>query len=149
MAVMPDATFSDRDKIWNFALDHVMRRPILGHGFQAFWETGDLVGHATPGDWVARSNSAHNGLLNLALTTGLVGALLAELWVLAQTAADYARIPARAADPMTGLFVQIWLFAVCWDSMESLLFGGGSGIWFMALASMFGLHFQRLALARR
>ncbi len=148
-AVMPDATFTNRDQIWRFTLHHITQRPILGYGFQAFWETSGLVSGAPLGDWVSRANSAHNGFLNLAVTTGVVGAVLSALWFLVQTAANYAYLPSKAQDPMTSLFVQIWLFNACWDSLESSLFANGDHVWFMTLVAIFGLRFQRLTLERR
>ncbi|MGC1778481.1 MAG: O-antigen ligase [Xanthobacteraceae bacterium] len=148
-SILPDVTFTGRDQIWRFTLDHIMQRPILGYGFQAFWETSGLISGAPPSDWVSRANSAHNGILNLAVMTGVVGALLSLLWFLVQTATDYTRLPPNDRDPMTSMFVQIWLFTACWDSMESSLFAGGDHVWFMTLVSIFGLRFQRLTLEKR
>ena len=32
-AVLPDPTFTGRDKIWRFTLEHIEQRPIVGFGF--------------------------------------------------------------------------------------------------------------------
>jgi len=148
-ALMPDATFTDRDQIWLFTLDHIAQRPIFGFGFQAFWGTEELVLNTSRRDWVAHASHAHNGLLNLAVMTGIVGAILASLWIAGQTAIDYVRMPSRASDPMTTLFVQIWLFGLCLSGFEATLFAGGNGIWFMMLVAMLGLRFQRLTASGR
>jgi O-antigen ligase len=148
-ALLPDATFTDRDQIWRFTLDHIAQRPVFGFGFQAFWGTSELMLNTSPRDWVAHASHAHNGLLNLAVMTGITGAILSSLWIMGQTAIDYVRMPSRADDPMTILFVQIWLFGLCLSGFEATLFAGGNGIWFMMLVSMLGLRFQRLTASRR
>src|SRR6185312_3635003 len=38
-AVLPDPTFTGRDEIWLFALDHIAERPLFGFGFESFWGT--------------------------------------------------------------------------------------------------------------
>ena len=42
-SVMSDTSYTGRDEIWEFALDHIGQRPITGFGFQAFWGTSELV----------------------------------------------------------------------------------------------------------
>ena len=41
--LLSDPTFTGRDEIWRFALDHIAERPVVGFGFQAFWGTSELV----------------------------------------------------------------------------------------------------------
>lgn len=38
-----DPTFTGRVIIWQFALDHIAARPIVGSGYEAFWQTEELV----------------------------------------------------------------------------------------------------------
>src|SRR5262249_26473449 len=37
--LLSDPTFTGRTDIWQFAIDKILERPWLGHGFGAFWET--------------------------------------------------------------------------------------------------------------
>ncbi len=39
--VFNDATFTGRTQIWAFVWDHIKDRPILGHGYQGFWQIPD------------------------------------------------------------------------------------------------------------
>ncbi|MCC7346708.1 MAG: O-antigen ligase family protein [Variibacter sp.] len=146
--VMPDVTFTNRDQIWAFALEQITARPIFGAGFQAFWGTSDLMAGATE-SWVYATTDAHNALLNLALMVGLVGTVLALLWVTVQPLRDLLRVQQGQSDrALTTLLVQIWLFGNCLSAFESVLFAGGSGLWFLMIAAIVALRFQTLAALR-
>jgi O-antigen ligase len=145
--LLPDPTFTGRDEIWRFALDHIAERPIAGFGYQAFWGTGDLVSNWNYMEsWGYRASDAHNGYLNLAVMTGLVGLGLTLIWVVVQPLRDQNRTPSERIDPaLTMLFLQIWLFDLYLCGFESELFSGGSIMWFMTVASIVGLRFQAVA----
>lgn len=78
-----DTTFSGRTLIWEAAIDAVQRRPWLGHGYGALFYR-ERVSSATAEIWrqVGFDNShAHNGLLELLLQLGIVGAVIfGVLW---------------------------------------------------------------------
>jgi exopolysaccharide production protein ExoQ len=79
-----DLTFTGRTDIWEQSLDAAAERPIRGYGYGAFW-------HEDGPDAAARIRArlywpvpdAHNGLLDVSLEVGLVGAALAALITLA------------------------------------------------------------------
>jgi O-antigen ligase len=145
--LLPDPTFTGRNVIWSFALDHVAQRPMFGFGFESFWGMPNLVAEWNYLEsWGYRASDAHNGYLNLAVTTGLVGLALTLWWVVAQPFADYWR--ARALRPdraLTTLFLQIWLFTLCLGSFESVYFAGGSALWSLMVTAVVGLRFATLA----
>jgi O-antigen ligase len=145
--VMSDPTYTGRDVIWQFALDHVRQRPLFGFGFEAFWGMPDLVADWTYLEsWGYRASDAHNGYLNLAVTTGLVGLGLSLWWIIAQPFADYWRGRFQASDrPLVTLLLQIWFFALCLGCYESVFFVGGSGQWFLTMSAIVGLRFLTLA----
>jgi O-antigen ligase len=150
-AVLPDPTFTGRDEIWRFAIDHIAQRPLFGFGFESFWGTPDLVAQWNPHEsWGYRASDAHNAYLNLGVTTGLVG-LAAALWFMVlQPFADYRRCLAQGAErAVTTLFLQIWLFGLCLSSFESELFRGGSALWFMMLIAMLGFRLLSTAVMAR
>jgi O-antigen ligase len=80
LVVGRDADFSHRDLVWRFALELFSRNPWLGYGYEVFWNgpAGELF-FRTAGFAVSH---AHNGYLQLALDTGIVG-LMAFLCALA------------------------------------------------------------------
>jgi O-antigen ligase len=146
-AVLPDPTYDGRDVIWQFALDHVAARPFFGFGFESFWRMPNLVAEWNYLEsWGYQASDAHNGYLNLAVTTGLVGLALSMFWVIGQGFIDYRRALARGADrPLVTLFLQIWLFCLCLGCFESVFFSGGDGLWFLTVASIAGFRFLSLA----
>src|SRR5262245_5425954 len=149
--LLSDPSFTGRDVIWRFAVDHIAQRPLVGFGFQAFWGTAELVSQWTYLEsWGYRASDAHNGFLNVAVMTGVVGLGLGLIWVFVQPLIDLIRTPRDRADPaLTMLFVQIWLFALCLSGFESELFNGGSVVWFMMAVSIIGLRYQATARVAR
>lgn len=145
--LMSDPSFTGRDEIWSFAVDHVAQRPFFGFGFEAFWGMPDLVkAWNYLESWGYRASDAHNGYLNLAVTTGLIGLALSLCWIIVQPFLDFRRAHALGADPaLTALFRQIWIFALSLSGFESELFRGGSALWFLTVSSIVGIRFLTLA----
>jgi O-antigen ligase len=149
--LMSDSSFTGRDEIWRFALEHALERPLAGFGFQAFWRTPELVlNWGLNESWGLRASDAHNGYLNIAVTTGLVGLVLSLMWIVALPLADLAAVTRNGFDsPLTLLFAQIWIFGLCVSSVESVLFSGGDSLWFMMIVSIIGLRLQKVAQLAR
>jgi O-antigen ligase len=145
--LLSDPSFTGRDEIWRFALDHIAERPILGFGFQAFWGTSELLSNwSYLESWGYRASDAHNGFLNIAVMTGIVGLALSMIWIFAQPFLDQIRTRSDRIDPaLNMLFIQIWLFGLCLSGFESELFSGGSMLWFMMIVSIIGLRYQATA----
>ena len=145
--LLSDPSFTGRDEIWRFALNHIAERPVLGFGFQAFWGTSDLVSNwSYLESWGYRASDAHNGFLNIAVMTGIVGLVISMIWVFAQPLIDHIRTPPDRIDhALNLLFIQIWLFGLCLSGFESDLFSGGSMLWFMMVVSIIGLRYQATA----
>jgi O-antigen ligase len=142
--LMSDPTFTGRNDIWEFALDHIKQRPLVGFGYQAFWGTPELVNSwIWTESWGYRASDAHNGYLNIAVMTGLVGLALALGWAFVQPFRDHLRTPAARVDPaLNMMFVQIWLFGLYLSGFESELFNNGSVVWFMTASAIIGLRLQ-------
>jgi O-antigen ligase len=150
-SLLSDPTFTGRNDIWRFTVDHIGQRPLLGFGFQAFWGTSELVQAWTYLEsWGYRASDAHSGYLNLAVMTGIVGLVLALSWIFVQPFRDYVRTPPERRDPaLTMLFLQIWLLGLCEAGFESVFFDGGNCLWFMMVVAIVGLRLQATAgLAR-
>ena len=147
---MSDPTFTGRDEIWRFALDNVAKRPLFGFGFEAFWGMPDLVNAwSYQESWGYRASDAHNGYLNLAVTTGLVGLACSLCWIIVQPFADLRRVQMRNADgALRTLFLQIWMMGLCLSGFESELFRGGSELWFLMVVSIVGIRLLTIAQNR-
>jgi exopolysaccharide production protein ExoQ len=70
-----DPTLTGRTEIWGYVIPYIYQRPLLGWGYGAFWSTRNLAAWeiANAIHWYAPE--AHNGLLEILLSGGLVGAV--------------------------------------------------------------------------
>ena len=146
---LPDASFTGRTDIWDFALTKVRERPVFGFGFSAFWQTsatmfggkGDKeAAEAIDADIVTLADHAHNAYLDVALTTGVPGLILTILWLIVQPLRDISRARNNGASPALLLyFVQIWLFCINFACLESLFYHRTDPVWFMLLIAVFGI----------
>ncbi|MFG3818656.1 O-antigen ligase family protein [Limnothrix redekei] len=83
-ALGKDASLTGRTDVWEFVIDRIKDRPILGYGFGTFWN--GLDGKSA---YVVRAvrwpvPDAHNGFLEICIDLGLVG-LAIYIWVVFQT----------------------------------------------------------------
>jgi O-antigen ligase len=137
-----DPTFTGRSDIWDFALSAVAEKPILGHGYAAFWDDVTERQTAKGAEWAVTAAHSHNSYLDLAITIGVPGLVLVVLiFVLAplgnfQVAQDNSRSGALAK-----LFLTIWLFGLYYGTTETFLLERQNPIWFMFALSVAGLHF--------
>jgi exopolysaccharide production protein ExoQ len=68
-----DTTLTGRDVIWRFSIEQWLRRPTLGWGFSAFWNSQDALIQQHLG-W--NPTYSHNGFLEIALTLGVIGEVI-------------------------------------------------------------------------
>lgn len=71
-----DPTFTGRTFLWGLAASAVAAKPLLGHGFGAFWSIESPHGAAIWRLVGWQPAHGHNGFLDAALGTGLVGLTL-------------------------------------------------------------------------
>lgn len=144
-ALLTDPTFTNRTGIWGFALQNAQQKPIFGWGLHGFWNTDIVRNHSASNldAWTATAAHSHNSYLDLALTTGIPGLVLASAAILVLPVLDFAR---AKADPdrraMALLFFRIWLFAVFLGSMETLFYQRDEAFWVAFLMAIFGLRYM-------
>lgn len=139
-----DATFTERSSIWRLAMSAIAERPLLGHGFQSFWQTDKLfTGQAATETWAVTAANAHNGYIEAVINAGVPGLILTLLWLV--------RSPMRsAADALDGgnnihltrLFLRIWLFGIFLACLESAFYVNTGPVWFAILIGVLGLGLQ-------
>ena len=71
-------TFTQRTDVWQFVLSRVALRPMTGVGFSSFWDINPMIQPSLQTDlWFAQpdspTNEAHDGYLDLLVTTGFIG----------------------------------------------------------------------------
>lgn len=115
-ALWPESTFAQRRAIWELVWDRIADRPIVGHGFFAFWEVPEL----TAAHELLQAGSAHNSILEVLLGTGLIG--LAAFAVIAAAAAlNAGRDLMRNPSADTWLWAAVVAFALFENTAESFV----------------------------
>lgn len=141
---LPDTSFTGRTEIWEFAAEHIMKRPIFGWGFGAFWGTERTQFASSDAlSWVNKASQAHNTYLDAALIMGLPGLLVTLLAFVVAPLRDLQTIaPGRRMDPATMFFLRLWLMAFAGGSFESVLFNANIAIGCMCMLAVFGLRMR-------
>ena len=68
-----NTNFTGRDVIWHLTLEQWEKRPLVGFGFESFWESQD---DAVQQELNWNPRQAHNGFLEVGVTTGVIGVIL-------------------------------------------------------------------------
>lgn len=137
-----DPTFTDRASVWQLALGAIAEHPILGHGFQSFWQMDSLVyGEDAESSWAVTAANAHNGYLEQLINGGIPLLVLVVIWLVLLPSYHAGLAFRRGLHPeLTRLFVRCWLFMLFLSCLESFIFANGGPIWFTMLLAVFGLR---------
>ena len=141
-ALPVDPTFTGRSDIWDFALTAVAEKPVLGHGYAAFW--GDVRDRETAkgAEWSVTAAHSHNSYLDLAVTIGLPGlALCVFIFVFAPLRNFQAIQEGSHSGALARLFLTIWLFGLYFGTTETFLLDRQNPTWFLFVIAVAGLHF--------
>jgi exopolysaccharide production protein ExoQ len=111
-----DVTLTGRIPLWGFTVDMISQRPLLGFGFATFGS--DLTRPATD-VWIAPH--AHNAWFNAAFETGIVGAALLTMFLVASLVMA-VRAP-RSGGASSSYLLGPTVFTILCSSM-GLLVGG-------------------------
>lgn len=141
-ALPVDPTFTGRSDIWEFALSAVAEKPIIGHGYAAFWD-GVTERQTTQGsEWAVTAAHSHNSYLDLAVTIGLPGLLLVVLIFVVAPLRNFQQVQAyNRSNALGKLFLTIWLFGLYFGTTETFLLERQNPVWFMFALAVAGLHF--------
>lgn len=137
-----DPTFTGRSDIWEFALAAVAEKPIIGHGYSAFWDDVTERQTAKGSEWAVTAAHSHNSYLDLAITIGLPGLLLVVLIFVLAPLRNFQETQAHNRSNALGkLFLTIWLFGLYFGTTETFLLERQNPVWFMFALAVAGLHF--------
>ncbi len=137
-----DPTFTDRASVWRLALGAIAERPLLGHGFQSFWQMDSLVyGEEADTSWAVTAANAHNGYLDQVISGGFPLLVMMILWLVVLPCHHVGLAFKRAQHPdLARLFMRCWLFMLFLSCLESPFFDNRGPVWFTMLISVFGLR---------
>ncbi len=156
-------TFTSRLDLWVFAVEEIAKRPWFGFGYSSFWAINAAVQPSLKSDmWFglyAHINEAHQGYLDLILTTGFVG-LVGGLAVVFRTlgiagraivraeAADVAARTGRLAFPTAAFHMAMLVGLLVHNFTESNLFSNNSVLAVAFVLTALDLEKWRLATRR-
>lgn len=141
-ALPVDPTFTGRSDVWEFALAAVAEKPIIGHGYAAFWDGVTERQTAQGSEWAVTAAHSHNSYLDLAVTIGLPGLLLIVLIFVFEPLRNFQEAQAHNRSNALGkLFLTIWLFGLYFGTTETFLLERQNPVWFMFAMAVAGLHF--------
>jgi exopolysaccharide production protein ExoQ len=140
-------TFNGRTPIWTLAIEQLMKRPLLGYGYSAFWgsDEGWQVYRGVGWVWAlhkpeydVRKFIAHNAFLDVALQLGLMGLvmLLGNIaLVIYRTIALMVQTGSIASFWMLQM-IAIQLVGACFEISTYLV--GNSSSWVIYVAMAYG-----------
>jgi O-antigen ligase len=122
--------FTGRSAIWAAELAFIRDHPFFGSGFGTFADTGSLspLHDYVAGSWVEAVAHGHNGYLQLTVTIGVVGLVLAAIALIIVPAAQFWR---RDDGDLTfrAMLFAIFVFLVLHNFMESDFLEGDAPAW--------------------
>jgi O-antigen ligase len=121
--------FTGRAAIWQGEIAFIRDHPLAGSGFGTFADTGTISPiHNYVGGWVSAVAQGHNGYLEVAVTTGLVGFALAMIaLVLAPMSIFWSR---GDMEPwLESLLFAMFVFFVAHNFMESDFLASDGVVW--------------------
>lgn len=97
-----DATLTGRTELWSLSLDAAAERPLLGHGYGAFWHPDRPEGSPASLRISEALNfdvpHAHNGLIDAALGLGVLGVLTSLVLIVGLLVSGARAVRARRED---------------------------------------------------
>jgi|ERR1039458_516154 exopolysaccharide production protein ExoQ len=130
-----DPTLSGRSLLWDSVLVAIGKRPVLGYGFNSFWNgmAGPSATVVEAVEWV--TPHAHNGFLDLCLDLGVVGLLMFSVGFVLR--ARTAIMEYRFSGRRTAMWPLVYLsFIVIYNITESSLLHANGLYWVLYTAAL-------------
>jgi exopolysaccharide production protein ExoQ len=116
-----DASLSGRTELWAGVVNAISRRPLLGYGYQAFWDSSDPLAMEIWRQIGWNAPNAHNGVLEVALQLGFLGVLLTAV-VLGQAVVRALALLRLPASRTAGVAALILLGGITLESLTEAVF---------------------------
>ncbi|BAU10247.1 O-antigen polymerase [Leptolyngbya sp. NIES-3755] len=114
-----DATLTGRTELWTASWEQAMQRPLVGHGYGAFWRTMLAYEVWTKVGWAAPHS--HNGYIDALIDLGFVGLALAI--VSSIVVAFYGLRFLKQGKSLEGIWILLFLtFLLFYNFTESSFF---------------------------
>jgi len=121
-ALGKERTLTGRSVLWEFAVKLIEERPLLGNGFDAFWNSGIAsAGHFVQSVVQAEVKNFHNSYLDITVQLGFIGLAAAVIFLLLFAWRALALLRADHA-PLAALPTFFLLFVLAYSLSEYALF---------------------------
>jgi exopolysaccharide production protein ExoQ len=133
-----DPTLSGRTELWRLTVENIAQSPVLGHGYDAFWNVSSQQATRIRGAIGWPAPTSHDGYLDLLLDLGFAGLLLyASSYVIAVRRA----VTIFRGDPAHEIVwpLNFMSFALLCQVVEAGIFGPNSIFWILYAATAFSV----------
>ena len=131
-----DVGLTDRTKLWHYTSEAALRKPWLGFGYSAFWQSTSAFETNLAMHW--RAPGAHNGYLDIFLALGVVGVSL-FIMILARVLRNVIVIWNPRRSFCVDWYVGIVILVIGYSMVESFLFYPTDLIWALFVFSSLAL----------
>ncbi len=133
-----DPTLTGRTEIWQAVIPSIMKHPILGYGYKAFWRgyQGESANVSLASHWTVAS--AHSGFLEIWLTLGAVGVALV-LYSLLRAVRDAFVCLSGGQSPYLAWYACIVFLTIFTNVDEGELVIPNSLMWILYILACVGL----------
>jgi O-antigen ligase len=123
-------TFSARTLIWDFVRSEIDHRPLLGWGYQSFWQVGPGGPSIVDGwGWIRTMPHGHNGYLDTMLEMGYFGFAFLLIFIFTTLHASLRMIERDAA--RAWIVLSLALYEIITNFFESTWLRGDDPVWVM------------------
>ncbi|WP_462252991.1 O-antigen ligase family protein [Ekhidna sp.] len=124
-------TLTGRTVLWGLVLLEISHRPLLGHGFSAFWS--DETRLLSQMSWDAPH--AHNGYLDIALDLGVVGVMIYVIGIVLSVRKAWMHFIIKKTS--TYLFVLLFFgFTIITNTLENQIFKENDIMWLLYIFTL-------------
>jgi O-antigen ligase len=140
-----------RVAIWNGEFAYIQDHPLLGSGFGSFADTGNLspLFNYVADRWVRGEAHGHNAYLQLLVTIGGIGFMLAMVAFIVRPALAFRRIQGLPDIRFFAPLFAIFVFIVFHNFVESDFLEGDGPAWVAFLLILACLHTHNASSTER
>jgi len=134
--------FTGRAAIWAAELRYIADHPLLGAGFGTFTDAGiqSPLHNYAGASWVDAVSHGHNGYLQVLVTIGGVGFVLAMLAAVIAPLQRFWTLACPDGDGFKPLLMALFVFAILHNFMESDFLEGDAAVWVALLITIAALN---------
>jgi len=139
------ASFDGRTQLWDELIRNLKAQPLLGYGFGAFWNPGNMARIWPIIGW--RAPVGHEGYLDEALGTGLIGLFLfLSIWLTGLVLAVRARL--QHVQPFAMIVLAWMILFLMYNVGDSIMQSYFQFPFYASLTALFALLGQQARQAR-